>query len=307
MAAVLIILLVLALFLVVSIAMAVYTVEQQTAAVVQRLGKFILVASPGLHFKIPWVDQIAGRVNLRIRQLDVDVESKTKDNVFVRATVSVQFRVPEEHVYDAFYRLNRPEEQITAYVFDVVRAEVPRLTLDDVFERKEDIANAVQNNLQDVMADFGYFIVNALVTDIDPDASVKTAMNTIQAQERLRLAAEHEAEANKIRVVKAAEGDAQSKALQGQGIADMRRAIAKGLRESVEEVQAGVPGATPEDVMAVLMLTQHYDMVERVGTQSKNTVLMLPFEPGSMSSLRNQIVQATLAGDAIADGDSDNN
>ena len=242
-AALLIVLLIIALFAIITLFLAIYTVEQQTGAVVQRLGKFIVVAPPGLHFKIPWIDQIAGRVNLRIRQLDVDVESKTKDNVFVRVTVAVQFRVPEEHVYDAFYRLNRPEEQITAYVFDVVRAEVPRLTLDEVFERKEDVADSVQNNLAQVMTDFGYFIVNALVTDIDPDSGVKTAMNTIQAQERLRVAAEHEAEADKIRVVKAAEAEAASKALQGQGIADMRRAIATGLRESVEEVQAGVPGS----------------------------------------------------------------
>ncbi len=306
MTAILIILGVVALLILILLASSFYTVEQQTAAVVQRLCKFIAISPPGLHAKIPIIDQIAGRVNLRIRQLDVDVESKTLDNVFVRATVSVQFRVPEEKVFDAYYRLNRPEEQITAYVFDVVRAEVPRLSLDEVFERKEDIADSVQNNLAEVMTDFGYLIVNALVTDIDPDAGVKTAMNTIQAQERLRVAAEHEAEANKIRVVKAAEAEAESKALQGEGIANMRRAIATGLRQSVEEVQQGVPGASPEDVMSILMLTQRYNMVERVGTQAKNSVLMLPFEPGSMNSLRNQITQATLASDAVADANADN-
>ena len=281
------------------LASSIYTVDQQSMAVIQRFGKFIAITPPGIHLKLPVIDQVAGRVNLRVRQLDVDVESKTQDNVFVRVTVSVQFRVPEEKVYDAFYRLNRAEEQIRSYVFDVVRAEVPRLTLDAVFERKEDIADSVQTNLAEVMTQFGYLIVNALVTDIDPDAGVKAAMNTIQAQERLRVAAMHEAEANKIRVVKAAEAESDSKKLQGEGIANMRRAIASGIRDSAEEVQAGVPGARPEEVMAILMLTQHYDMVERVGTQAKNTVLMLPFEPGSMDNLRQQIIQATLAGDAV--------
>ena len=197
-----------------------FTVRQQSAAVVQRFGKFQSIKSAGLQFKIPLVDQVAGRLSLKIQQLDVIVETKTKDDVFVKLKVSVQFKVLPEAIYDAFYKLENPHDQITSYVFDVVRAEVPKLKLDYVFERKDDIAVAIMRELQEAMNDYGYRIVKALVTDIDPDMEVKNAMNRINAAEREKLAAEYEGEAERIRIVARAQAEAESKKLQGQGIAD---------------------------------------------------------------------------------------
>jgi regulator of protease activity HflC (stomatin/prohibitin superfamily) len=214
-----------------------FVVQQQTAAIVQSFGKYNRVAGPGLHFRIPFVEKVAGTVNLRVQQLDVEVETKTQDNVFVRVVVSVQYFVPPDKVYDAFYRLDDPVNQIRAFVFDVVRARVPQIRLDDVFEKKDEIATAVREELSQVMDDFGYGIVKALVTDIDPDAKVKAAMNEINAAQRMRVAATERGEADKILQVKAAEAEAESKALSGRGIADQRRAIIEGLRESVDEFQ----------------------------------------------------------------------
>src|SRR5574343_1448990 len=212
-----------------------FTVKQQTAVVVERFGKFLSIRNSGLQLKIPVIDRIAGRVNLRIQQLDVIIETKTKDNVFVKMKVSVQFKVIQEKVYEAFYKLEYPHDQITAYVFDVVRAEVPKLILDDVFVRKDDIAIAVKRELNEAMTTYGYDIINTLVTDIDPDIQVKNAMNRINAAEREKTAAEFESEAQRIRIVAKAKAEAESKRLQGQGIADQRREIARGLVESVED------------------------------------------------------------------------
>ncbi|PTM08871.1 MAG: SPFH domain-containing protein, partial [Bacteroidetes bacterium] len=201
----------------------VFTVKQQSAALIERFGRFEGVKNSGLQFKIPFVDRVSGRVSLKIQQLDVLVETKTKDNVFVKLKVSVQFAVSADKIYEAFYKLENPYEQINAYVFDVVRAEVPKLKLDDVFERKDDIANAIKRELSEAMEGYGYGIVKALVTDIDPDHTVKNAMNRINAAEREKLAAEYEGEAERIRIVAKAKADAESKRLQGQGIADQRR------------------------------------------------------------------------------------
>ncbi len=211
-----------------------FIVRQQTAVIVERLGRFHSVRLPGLQFKIPYVDRIAGRVSLKIQQLDVLVETKTKDNVFVKLKVSVQFRILDNSIFEAFYRLQNSTEQITAYVFDTVRAEVPKMKLDDVFERKDDIALAIRRELSDAMNEYGYDIVKALVTDIDPDHAVKNAMNRINAAEREKIAAEYEGESERIRIVAKAKAEAESKRLQGQGIADQRREIARGLEESVE-------------------------------------------------------------------------
>ena len=211
-----------------------FTVKQQTVVVVERFGKFLSLRNSGLHLKIPVVDRIAGRVNLRIQQLDVIIETKTKDNVFVKMKVSVQFKVLQEKAYEAFYKLEYPHDQITSYVFDVVRAEVPKLKLDDVFERKDDIAVAVKRELNEAMTTYGYDIINTLITDIDPDIQVKNAMNRINAADREKTAAEYEAEAGRIRIVAKAKAEAESKRLQGQGIADQRREIARGLVESVD-------------------------------------------------------------------------
>lgn len=271
-----------------------FTVNQQSAAVVQRFGKFQTIASPGLNFKVPLVDTIASRVNLRVRQLDVDVETKTEDNVFVKVVVAVQYYVLPDKVYDAFYKLADPATQITAFVFDVVRARVPQMKLDDVFERKDEVAIAVKGELTQVMDDFGYGIVKALVTDIDPDHKVKDAMNEINAAQRLRVAATEKGEAERILKVKSAEAEAQSKALQGKGIADQRKAIVDGLRESVDEFQRSVPGATPQDVMNLVLMTQYFDTLKELGAASRTNTILLPHSPGALTDLAHQMRTALM-------------
>lgn len=275
--------------LVVLLATGLFTVKQQTAAIVERFGKFKKVSQAGLNFKIPLIDRIAGRVSLRVQQLDVQVETKTKDNVFVLVVVSVQYFVLGTKVVDAFYRLQNPQEQITAFVFDTVRARVPNTNLDELFQTKDDIANAVKAELDQVMDDFGYGIVKALVTDIDPDAKVKASMNEINAAQRLRVAAVEQAEADKIRVVKAAEAEAESKALQGQGIANQRRAIIDGLRESVENFSSSVSGASAQDVMNLVMMTQYFDTIKDIGSTSQTNTILIPHSPGGMGDLADQI------------------
>lgn len=276
-----------------------FVVQQQTAAIVQSLGKFDRVAGPGLHFKVPFVEKVAGTVNLRVQQLDVEVETKTQDNVFVRVIVSVQYFVPPEKVYDAFYKLDDPVNQIRAFVFDVVRARVPQIKLDDVFEKKDEIATAVKEELSHVMDDFGYGIVKALVTDIDPDAKVKAAMNEINAAQRLRVAATEKGEAEKILQVKAAEADAESKALSGRGIADQRRAIVEGLRESVDEFQKTVPGTTPQDVMNIILMTQYFDTLKELGQASKTNTILIPHSPGHLGELAAQIREAFITANEV--------
>ena len=282
-------------------AMTFFTVEQQTAAVVTRFGKFVRIAPPGLNVKVPIIDAVAGRINLRVRQLDVKVETKTEDNVFVHMTVSVQTVVLPEKAYESFYKLAHPESQITAYVFDVVRARVPKIKLDDLFEKKDEIADAVKHELAQAMDDFGYGIVKALVTDIDPDAKVKEAMNEINAAQRLRLAATERGEADRILKVKAAEAEAQSKALQGKGIADQRKAIVDGLRLSVEDFRSGVPGSTPQDVMNLVLMTQYFDTLKEIGMASKTNTILIPHSPGGMTDLTGQMRVAMMTAQAAAE------
>ncbi|HRC84718.1 MAG TPA: SPFH domain-containing protein [Thermoanaerobaculia bacterium] len=282
--------------------LALFIVQQQTGAIVQRLGKFARVAGPGLNLKIPLIETIAGRVNLRVQQLDVEVETKTEDNVFVHVLVSVQYFVLPERIYEAFYQLSDPHLQIRAFVFDVVRARVPRIKLDDVFEKKDEIADAVKSELAEVMDDFGYGIVKALVTDIDPDIKVKEAMNEINAAQRLRVAAAEKGEAERILKVKAAEAEAQSKALQGRGIADQRKAIIEGLRASVEEFKQGVPGATAQDVMNLVLMTQYFDTLKEIGVASKTNTILIPHSPGGLSEVASQIRSAMITADAAVHG-----
>lgn len=276
-----------------------FVVNQQTAVVVQNFGKFARVAGPGLNFRVPIVETIAGRLNLRVQQLDVRVETKTEDNVFVHVIVAVQYHVLPDRVYDAFYKLSDPGTQITAYVFDVVRARVPRMKLDDVFEKKDEIADAVKNELAHVMAEFGYGILKALVTDIDPDHKVKEAMNEINAAQRLRVAATEKGEAERILKVKAAEAEAQSKALQGKGIADQRKAIVEGLRESVDTFQRSVPGATAHDVMNLVLMTQYFDTLKEIGAAGRSNTILLPHSPGALADLMNQVRTAMITGEQI--------
>ena len=279
------------------LARTVFTVQQRTAAIVQRFGKFLREAGPGIHVKVPLLDRVAGRVNLRVQQLDVEIETKTEDNVFVRMVVAVQYYVLPEKVYDAFYKLDDANRQITSFVFDVVRAQVPKIKLDDVFEKKDDIANIVMSELALVMEGFGYGILKALVTDIDPDANVKVSMNEINAAQRMRVAATERGEADRILKVKAAEGDAQSKALQGRGIADQRQAIVAGLRDSVDEFRKSVPGTTAKDVMNLVLMTQYFDMLKEIGASSRTNAILIPHSPGNLTTLTEQMRNAMMEAD----------
>jgi regulator of protease activity HflC (stomatin/prohibitin superfamily) len=277
-----------------------FTVEQRTVAIVQRLGKFVREAGPGFHTKVPLIDRVIGRVNLRVQQLDVKIETKTEDNVFVHIIVAVQYYVLPEKVYDAFYKLDDVTRQVTSFVFDVVRARVPRIKLDDVFERKEEIADVVKGELAQVMEGFGYGILKALVTDIDPDPKVKESMNEINAAQRMRMAATERGEAERILKVKAAEGDAQSKALQGRGIADQRKAIVAGLRDSVDEFQKSVPGTTAKDVMNLVLMTQYFDMLKEIGATSRASTILIPHSPGNLSVLTDQIRSSMVEASQVA-------
>ena len=282
-----------------------FTVKQQTAAVVERLGKFHSIKSPGLHFKIPVIDKVRGRINLKTQQLDVNVETKTFDDVFVRIKVSVQFLVLADGVYDAFYRLENPHDQITSYVFDVVRAEVPKMRLDDVFVKKDDVANAIKNELQEAMNHYGYQIVRALVTDIDPDQQVKEAMNRINAAEREKIAAEYEGEAERIRIVAKAKAEAESKRLQGQGIADQRREIAKGLEESVEVLNN--VGINSQEASALIVVTQHYDTLQSMGENTNSNLILMPNSPNAGSDMLSEMTTSFIASQQIGEAMKEKN
>ncbi len=293
----LIVLGILVLFLLIIIATGLFTVQQQTRAVVERLGRFKEVAEPGLNFKVPIVDRVAGRVTHRVRELEINVESKTKDDVFVDLLIAVQFYVEENEaaVKAAFYRLSNPHQQISSYVFDTVRALVPDMPVDHVFSEKDKIASAVKERLQDTMDQFGYTILQSLVNDIQPAAKVKEAMNEVNASARLKEAARNQAEAKKIRVIAAAEAEARAKELQGVGIARQRLAIANGLKESVEACSEA--GISPEEATKMVLLTQHYDTVTAVGANDKATVIMMPYGPSGMSQVAEQITAALLTSD----------
>ncbi|MGG7035874.1 MAG: SPFH domain-containing protein [Flavobacterium sp.] len=276
-----------------------FTVKQQTSIIIERFGKFLSVRNSGLQLKVPIIDRIAGRVNLKIQQLDVIIETKTKDNVFVKMKVSVQFKVIQDKVYDAFYKLEYPHDQITAYVFDVVRAEVPKLKLDDVFERKDDIAIAVKRELNEAMTTYGYDIINTLVTDIDPDIQVKNAMNRINAADREKTAAEFEGESTRIRIVAKAKAEAESKRLQGQGIADQRREIARGLVESVEVLNN--VGINSQEASALIVVTQHYDTLQAIGADTNSNLILLPNSPHAGSEMLNNMVASFSASNQVGE------
>lgn len=290
----------LALFAIATFFSGLYTVDTAQAAVVQRFGKFVRIAGAGLNFKTPWFEQVAGRVNLRVQQFRVEVETKTQDNVFVKVMVSVQYQVIQSKVYEAYYKLQQPGDQITSYVYDSVRSQVPKMTLDDVFEKKDDVADAVKRELSSVMEEFGYTIIKALVTDIDPDPKVKSAMNDINAAQREQVAAQARGEAEKILKVKQAEAEAESKALQGKGIADQRKAIISGLRDSVEAFKASVEGATAKDVMALVLMTQYFDTLKEIGAQDRSNTIFMPHTPGTLPDLMQQI-QSVILGTQVAE------
>ncbi|MDG2499150.1 MAG: SPFH domain-containing protein [Flavobacteriaceae bacterium] len=276
-----------------------FTVKQQTAAIIERFGKFQSIRQSGLHLKIPLVDRISGRLSLKIQQLDVLIETKTLDDVFVRLKVSVQFKVIKTKVYDAFYKLDYPHDQITSYVFDVVRAEVPKMKLDDVFVKKDDIAIAVKSELNQAMMDYGYDIIKTLVTDIDPDAQVKEAMNRINASEREKIAAQFEGDAARILIVEKAKAEAESKRLQGQGIADQRREIARGLEESVEVLNK--VGINSQEASALIVVTQHYDTLQSIGQETNSNLILLPNSPQAGSNMLNDMVASFTASNQIGE------
>jgi regulator of protease activity HflC (stomatin/prohibitin superfamily) len=275
----------------------IYTVKQQTYAVVERFGKYARTAGPGLHVKWPIIESVVGRVSMRVRELNVEVKTKTSDNVFVDLLIAVQFYVTKEKVWEAFYKLTNPLAQMESFVFDTVRAKVPHMKLDEVFEKKEDIADDIEAKLGNIMPEFGYFIKTALINDIVPDSKVAAAMNEINAQERMRVAAEHKGEAEKILVVKAAEADAKSKELSGVGVANQRMAIVKGLRESVEDFTQAISGVSARDVMSLVLLTQYYDMLTDVGKHSNNNTILIPHSPGAVGDFQQQILTSLLAAD----------
>jgi len=271
-----------------------FTVNTAQVAVITRFGKFLRVADAGLNWKMPYFDKVAGLVSLRVNQITLTMETKTKDNVFVTIPISVQNRVRPEKVYDAFYKLSDPVAQIKSYVEQVILGHVPGMTLDEVFATQSSIAAAVKQELDSDMATFGYEIVNVLVTDIVPDAKVKSAMNDINAAQREQVAANARGEAEKILVVKKAEAEAESKALQGQGIANQRKAIIEGLQVSIEQFQKVVDGASSRDVMQLVLVTQYFDTLKSIGESDRTNTLFLSHSPASVKEVSDQILDSML-------------
>jgi len=265
-------------------------IRTQEVGVVEDLGQFKSLIDPGLHFICYPCTSVAGTLSLRIQQLDVICETKTKDNVFVTVGVAVQYRVITESAYDAYYRLSDPRGQIQSYVFDVVRSTVPKMKLDEAFASKADIASSTRAQLEQVMREYGYEILNTLVTDLDPDAVNKESMNAITASKRLKEAASHKAEANKVQQVKEAEADAESKYLSGVGVARQRKAIVQGLQASVSAFSNEVEGATPKDVMDILLLTQYFDTLSIIGANN----LILEHDPSTVANLQKQVSMSFL-------------
>ncbi len=274
-----------------------FTVSTAQVAIVTRFGKFRRVAQPGLIWIWPFFDSVTGRISLRVNQITLTMETKTKDNVFVTIPISVQNRVRPEKAYDAFYKLSDPTQQIKAYVEQVILGHVPGMTLDEVFASQSGIAAAVKQELDADMAAFGYEIVNVLVTDIVPDAKVKSAMNDINAAQREQVAANARGEAEKILVVKKAEAEAESKALQGQGIANQRKAIIEGLRGSIEQFQKSVAGASTSEVMQLVLVTQYFDTIKSIGEMDKTNTLFLSHSPAAVRDISDQILQSMLVAD----------
>jgi len=275
---------------VILLALAIFVVRQQTFAILERWGKFKRVVGPGIHLKVPIMDRVAGKVSIRVQELNVSIKTKTNDNVFVDLLIAVQYFVDgEDKVWDAFYRLTNPKAQMESWIFDNVRAKVPGMILDSVFENKEEIAKEIEESLSARLSEYGYKLVRALVNDIQPDKGVADAMNEINRQQRLRVAAEHEGEAKKIIVIKEAEADARSKELSGEGIAKQRIAIVAGLRESVKDASDAL-GVNAEGVMTLVLMTQYYDMLTDVGKNSRTNTIMLPHTPGAVGELQKQII-----------------
>ena len=297
-----IVLTVLILIVLVTAALSWFIVRQHTAAIIERLGKYDRVANAGLNFKIPYLETVAKVVDLRTNQLDLDMETKTKDNVFVRLVLSVQYFVKKDRVSDAYYKLTNHEDQIKSYVYNEVRAHIPKMNLDDAYEGNEEIAKNVAEKLKACMAEYRCEIVTVLVRDIDPDAKVKESMNEINAAQRFQAAANASGEGEKILVVKKAEAEAESKKLQGEGIANQRKAIISGLQTSLELFQKGIEGATAKDAMELVLLTQYFDTLKEIGAQGKSNTIFIPHSPGGVSEITAQIRDSILAANSLRNG-----
>jgi regulator of protease activity HflC (stomatin/prohibitin superfamily) len=300
--ALLVFLVFLAIILLITILKTLYTVRTYTAGIVERFGKFNRIVRPGLHVLIPYAERVYF-VDLQVKQAEFAVETKTHDNVFVQIPVSVQYQILDDKIYDAFYKLSSPQKQIESFVFNSILGHVPKLSLDETFEQQSGISVAVKTELDSTMSGFGYNILNALVTDIVPDAKVKDAMNDINAAQRAQVAAQARGEADKILKVKQAEAEAESKALQGKGIAAERQAIIDGLRASIENFRESVPGSTAEDVMALVLLTQYFDTLRDIGTKGGSSTIFLPNNPGAANDFQTQIL-AGLKGSMMGMGNS---
>ncbi|GFR52051.1 hypothetical protein Agub_g14571 [Astrephomene gubernaculifera] len=278
--------------------------EQETVAVVERCGKFSHIANPGFNC----IDcccgaTVAGKLSLRVQQLDVRCETKTKDNVFVTLVISVQYQVRRDALYDAYYKLTDSKQQISSYVFDEVRAAVPKLILDDAYEMKEEIAKSIKDALAKSMSEYGYMILHVLVTDIEPATRVKDAMNEINAARRLRVAAAERAEAEKLAVVKAAEADAEAKYLQGQGVARQRQAIINGLRDSVSDFQTGVgTDIGSKEVLSLMLVTQYFDTLRDLGAHSRASTVFLNHSPNGINDIAAQIRSSFMEAEAAGLG-----
>jgi regulator of protease activity HflC (stomatin/prohibitin superfamily) len=288
-----VLLLVFAFIVLIPILRSIFTIQQAHAGIIERFGRFHRVVQPGLHLKFPYIDRLAAILSLKIEQNTITADTKTKDNVFVKVNIAVNYRVVAGREREAYYTLSDAKAQIQAYVLDVARSKIPAMTLDEVFERKDDVAQAVTQHLSQLMQQYGFEIVSSLVVDVQPDSAVVAAMNEIQAQSRLQLAAQAKAEANKILAVKAAEAEAESKALQGKGIADQRKAIVAGLNDSVASL-ASAAQTSPAEVLRTLLMTQYFDTIREIGIQSGTKVILLPHSPGSMVDIGNQIRDAMI-------------
>ncbi|HEY1615659.1 MAG TPA: SPFH domain-containing protein [Rhizomicrobium sp.] len=279
-----------------------FTVEQQSRAIIERFGRYVRTAKPGLNIKIPFIDNVAQRVSLRVQQLPVEVETKTLDNVFVKLFVAVQYRVVEGQEADSYYKLQNHVDQIKSYVLDVVRAKVPKMNLDEVFEKKDEVGTSVKTELDASMKIYGFEIPNALVTDVNPADNVKAAMNEIQTQQRLQVAAAAKGEANKILMVKNAEAEAESKRLQGEGIAKQRRAIVDGLRESIAAFTDQIGGVSAPDVLKLVLMTQYFDTMKEIGVSSGSKVILMPHTPGGMGDIAEQLRQSIISANETKTG-----
>lgn len=272
-----------------------FTISTAEVGVIERFGKFTRLAPPGLGFIICGLEALVGRLSYRVQQLDVRVETKTLDNVFITAVVSIQYQVLQEKVYEAFYALSNPSQQITAHVFDVLRAELPNLELDSVFEAKEDLALSVKNALTETMTKYGYQILQVLITDLDPDQRVKNAMNEINSSKRLKFAVAERAEGEKILKVKSAEAEAEAKYLSGVGVAKQRKAIVDGLRTSIVDFTDGIKGTTSKDTLDLLLLTQYFDCIKDVGSASNCKTTFVPTSKSFGDDMRGSLLQAEAA------------